>query len=105
MSGAAGSTGTGVTEVVSSVNAGSTEDLMMDLAQGSYYVAVVDYAGVAMRYSMCIRGIPFLAAIRSCGLILPGPPALARSKPRLSPFGSAGVGARHPSLFVPNRRP
>src|SRR5256886_13752455 len=100
-----GSTGTGVTEVASSVNAGSTEDLMMHLAQGSYYVALVDYAGVAMRYSMCIRGIPSLAAIRSCGLVLPGPPALARSKPRLSPFSSAGVSSRRPSLFVPNRRP
>src|SRR2546421_8019078 len=99
------STFTTLTEVGSSVNAGSTEDLMVDLAAGSYYLAVVDYAGVAMRYFMCICGVPPGAGLRSCGLVLPGPPALARSKPRLSPFSSAGVSSRRPSLFVPNRRP
>jgi hypothetical protein len=68
-----GSTGS-LTEVGSSVNAGSTENLMVDLAAGSYYLAVVDYAGVAMRYSMCIRTITLLAP-KTCGLIFPGPPS------------------------------
>ena len=94
---------TTLTEVGSSVNAGSTEDLMIDLAAGSYYLAVIDYAGVAMRYSMCIRGIPALAALRSCNLILPGPPAPTRSKlrPQASPMVGA-PGGRRP--FFPLRR-
>jgi hypothetical protein len=75
-----GSTGSNVSEVGSSVNAGSTENLMLNLPAGSYYVAVVDYAGVAMRYSMCIRAIALLAVARSCNLILPGPPLPVRSK-------------------------
>ena len=65
-----GSTGPGVTEVGSSVNAGSTENLLLGLGAGSYYVAVVDYAGVAMRYSMCIKQVPFIGS-RTCNLILP----------------------------------
>ncbi len=97
--------GTTLTEVGSSVNAGSTEDLMVDLAAGSYYLAVIDYAGVAERYSLCIRGIPFLASLRSCNLILPGPPAPgpARSKlrPQASPMAAA-PGGRRP--FFPLRR-
>lgn len=68
-----GSTGSGVFEVGSSTNAGSTEDLSLNLGSGgSYYVAVVDYAGVAMRYSMCIRFVPALG-IPTCNLIAPGP--------------------------------
>ncbi len=88
----------GLTQVASSVNAGSTEDLMVDLAQGSYYLAVVDYAGAAMRYSMCIRGIPALALARSCNLILPGPPAPARSK-RLPQASATVTESARRSLF------
>jgi hypothetical protein len=96
--------GATLTEVGSSVNAGSTEDLMISLAAGSYYLAVVDYAGVAMRYSLCIRGVQALAAARSCGLILPGPPAPLRSKqrPQLAPSAVAPGGRRG---FFPLRRP
>ena len=98
-----GSTGPGVTEVGSSVNAGSTENLLLGLGAGSYYVAVVDYAGVAMRYSMCIKQVPFIGS-RTCNLILPGPAVPAASK-RL-PQPSAGVSGRaHNSLLGPRRRP
>ena len=76
-----GSTGP-LNEVGSSVNAGSAEDLMLDLPAGSYYVGVVDYAGAAMRYSMCIRAIPLLTLQRSCALIQPGPTVPGRSKAR-----------------------
>jgi hypothetical protein len=68
-----GSTGS-LGEVGSSVNSGSTESLMVDLAAGSYYLAVVDYDGVPTRYSMCVRAIPALG-LKTCGLILPGPPS------------------------------
>jgi len=76
------STATGLTEVGSSVNSGSSENLMLNLAAGSYYLAVVDYAGVAERYSICIRAIPVLAGVRTCGLILPGAAMPSRSKIR-----------------------
>lgn len=89
-----GSTGSGVFDVGSSVNAGSTEDLMLDLPAGSYYLAVVDYAGVAMRYSMCMRVIPVLAVVRTCGLILPGPAVPVRSKVVRRPLGSSFLGPR-----------
>jgi hypothetical protein len=97
--------GTTLTEVGSSVNAGSTEDLMVDLAAGSYYLAVIDYAGVAERYSLCIRGITLLATARSCNLILPGPPAPGPARTKLRPQASpmAAPGGWRP--FFPLRRP
>jgi len=102
-----GSTGP-LTEVDSSVAAGSTESIMADLPAGSYYLAVVDYAGVAERYSMCVRAITALALNRTCSLIFPGPPARTprRSKPRpqLSNPLSAPSGMPH-SLFGSFRRP
>jgi len=102
-----GSTGSGVFDVGSSVNAGSTENLMLDLAAGSYYLAIVDYAGVAQRYSMCIRMIPVLAVIRTCAMILPGPAEPRKSKGQ-RPAAAAtmtGTEGRAGSLFVRPRRP
>ncbi len=84
-----GSTGN-LTVVDSSVNLGSTEDLKMNLAAGSYYLAVVDFAGVPERYSLCIREIPLLTS-GTCALILPGPPAPAYSKRR--PISAPAVDA------------
>jgi hypothetical protein len=98
-----GSTGSGVFEVGSSINAGSTENLMLPLAAGSYYVAVVDYAGVAMRYSMCIRRIP-ATGVPFCGLILPGPPSAGAPKRVQQPAASPAVGGGNSSLFT-RRRP
>lgn len=74
-----GSTGPALSEVASSVKSGSTESLVLDLPAGSYYLAAVDFAGSAMRYSMCIRLIPALTP-KTCTLILPGPPAPQHSK-------------------------
>ncbi len=100
-----GSTGSSVSEVGSSVNAGSTENLMLDLPAGSYYVAVVDYAGVAMRYSMCIRAIPLLAPIRTCTLIQPGPAVPGRSKARPQASAPLSGSTRNNSLFGLRRLP
>ena len=99
-----GSTGP-LTEVGSSVNAGSAEDLMLDLPAGSYYVGVVDYAGVAMRYSMCIRAIPLLALVRSCALIQPGPALPGRSKARPPATGAAPLSDARDSFLGSHRRP
>ena len=84
-----GSTGN-LTVVDSSVNSGSTENLTMNLAAGAYYLAVVDFAGVPERYSLCIREVPLLT-VGSCNLILPGPPVRASTK-RL-PLAAPSVGA------------
>ena len=100
-----GSTGSDVSEIGSSTKAGSTENLMLSLAAGSYYVAVVDYAGVAMRYSMCIRRVPALT-VPACPLIAPGP-AVAGAPKRMSPpaaAASAAADIRRNSLFM-RRRP
>ena len=98
-----GSTGSNVTEVGSSQNAGSTENLVLGLSAGSYYVAVVDYAGVAMRYSMCIRQIPAIG-VRTCNLILPGPvvPGATKARPQASPRVSGG---RRSSFLGSRARP
>lgn len=98
-----GSTGSGVFEVGSSINSGSFENLMLDLAAGSYYVAVVDYAGVAMRYSMCMRRIP-ATGLPACGLIAPAPPVAGAPKRLQKPAAAAAVNDRSRALFL-RRRP
>ncbi|MFN2571385.1 MAG: hypothetical protein ABR537_07220, partial [Gemmatimonadales bacterium] len=100
-----GSTGPDLSEVGSSVNAGSTEDLMLDLPAGSYYLAAADYAGVAMRYSMCIRVIPALALQRSCSLILPGPAMPQHSKARPQASARTSGSTRSSFLGTRSRRP
>ncbi len=98
-----GSTGS-LTEAGSSVGNGSSENLMVDLAQGSYYLAVVDYAGVATRYSMCVRAIQALASIRTCNLIFPGPtpsaPPRSKRQQLTTPF-SRTSGVPSPLFRVP----
>lgn len=105
--GVPGSTGN-LTTVGSSTNAGSSESLTLNLAAGSYYLAVVDYAGVAERYALCIREIPLLTA-PTCNLILPAPPvrALMRGKrPRQAAAVAPALDRTvlQGSLFVPRRR-
>ena len=97
-----GSTGN-LFEVGSSVNVGSDETFMLDLPAGSYYLAVVDYAGVVMRYSMCIRAIAALAVVRTCNLVLPGPPAPLHSKPRPALAASEAGGGRGSLLLRAGR--
>ena len=99
-----GSSGSGVFEVGSSIKTGSSESLMLNLSAGSYYVAVVDYAGVAMRYSMCIRKIPGLT-LPSCPLLASPPPSFGAPKRVQQPSASAGAatGSRSGSLFQRGR--
>ena len=98
-----GSTGSNVAQVGSSTRTGSTESLMLNLAAGSYYVAVVDYAGVATRYSMCMRMIPALG-VPVCTLVAPGPAVLGSPKRLASPSASTAVDPRRGSLFMKRRR-
>lgn len=99
-----GSTGSSVFEVGSSTKAGSSESLMLGLSAGSYYVAVVDYAGVATRYSMCMRKVPALG-LQICPLLASPPASYGVPKRTAQPSASAqgGRDARG-SLFV-KRRP
>ena len=99
-----GSTGSDVSEVGSSIKAGSSESLTLTLSAGSYYVAVVDYAGVATRYSMCIRKTSIVNPV--CTLIA-SPPASGGAPKRVaqpSTSAPAATGTRG-SLFGERRRP
>ena len=97
-----GSTGSNVSEVGSSTATGSSESLTLNLSAGSYYVAVVDYAGVATRYSMCIRKASVVTP--SCALIA-SPPSSFGTPKRAQPSVSAAAGASRGSLFERRRRP
>ncbi|HUC41521.1 MAG TPA: hypothetical protein VMR92_11835, partial [Gemmatimonadales bacterium] len=101
-----GSTGSGVIEVGSSTKTGSSENLMLNLAAGSYYVAVVDYAGVATRYSMCIRKI-VLGGPAVCNLIASPPASVGAPKRMEQPSASARAApdSRSGSLLVKRHRP
>jgi hypothetical protein len=100
-----GSTGSDVSEVGSSTAAGSSESLTLNLSAGSYYVAVVDYAGVATRYSMCIRKASVVTP--SCALIASPPSSLGAPKRAQQPSAAAAAatGASRGSLFERRRRP
>jgi hypothetical protein len=102
-----GVSGPGVAEVASSLAPGSTESLVAGLSGNSaYYLAVTDFAGVATRYSLCMRVVTPLG-LRVCPLILPGPPAPVSSTratraPRRTAAPAPAAGAAG-SLF--GRRP
>ena len=98
-----GSTGSDVSEVGSATKAGSTENLMLSLGAGSYYVAIVDYAGVATRYSMCMRKIPALG-VPSCALVAapPAPEGAPKRAPRRA--ASATPATVNGTMFV-RRKP
>jgi hypothetical protein len=95
--------GSGVMDIVGqSIAPGSSEDLLVDLPAGSYYLAVVDFAGVVTRYSMCVRVV---AVLPNCGPLAGSPPAPGTSPsrlkvPRASP--AAPVRSGKPALL---RRP
>jgi hypothetical protein len=99
--------GTSVMDIVAqSLVPGSSETLVTRLPAGAYYIAVTDFAGVATRYSMCIKIFAF-AAPRSCTLILPGAPVSTSSRAiqrarRLA--ASAGVTSPTATPFL-GRRP
>jgi hypothetical protein len=100
-----GSTGSSVSEVGSATATGSSESLTLNLSAGSYYVAVVDYAGVATRYSMCIRKTAVLNP--ACNLMASPPPSLGAPKRTAQPAAATRAAAdmRADSLFVQRRRP
>jgi hypothetical protein len=81
-------------EITSSVASGSFDDLSVKLPAGSYYVVVVDYAGVATRYSMCMsaRRAALLGG-NNCGLFPGGPvqPLAQGPKPARAPVGGAAM--------------
>ena len=77
------------------VSHGSASSLNLLLTPGDYYVAVVDSAGVATRYSLCMAigttcvlpapGAPSLVATREAAVLRPIAPYLMR--PRGAPRG------------------
>jgi len=116
-------TGTGLNIVAADTAAGSFADVSVTApaspANSAYYIAVVDFAGVPTRYSLCLLGAAVLPG--PCTLI-PAPPAPAPSlaaarsrrsrlerRAHLAPFGAppATPHRRAGSIFDPwqNARP
>ena len=62
--------------------AGSDADLRPNLATGDYYLAVVDYAGTATRYEVCLATITVLAMGPCAGAAFPTAPLGASRRVR-----------------------
>jgi hypothetical protein len=82
------STSTGLTLVGADTAAGSTSNITLSLnAGGSYYVAVVDFAGVPTRYSLCmVRGAGILPPLPCTPILATVSAALGASPPLPSPI-------------------
>ena len=90
-----------VSVVAADTSAGSDVNLTPSLATGDYYLAVVDFAGTATTYEVCVGWVPLLS-VGTCNTpTWPSPPATASAAPRRRRTSNAG--ARSP-LF-PSRRP
>ncbi len=86
--------------IAADTTAGSDADLRPALATGDYYLAVVDFAGTATMYEVCVGYIPVLPPGTCNTPPWPSPPATTRSAPRRRRTSAAG--ARSP--VVPSRR-
>ena len=62
--------------------AGSDVDLRPGLATGDYYLTVVDFAGTATRYEVCVATITLLGAGPCAGAAFPSSPLGATPSPR-----------------------
>jgi len=81
-----------ITKIASATSAGSVENLTVGLAAGSYYVVVTDFAGVATRYSMCMR--LSASALIDCtpltsALVAAPSASVIRRRERFQPLGQA----------------
>lgn len=76
------STGQGLNVVAFDTSKGSSSDITTTLTAGtSYYVAVVDFAGVPMRYSLCMtRGFALCALSPNAALSPDAPAPLSRRR-------------------------
>lgn len=74
-------------ELFSSTAVGSSEDLTVNLPAGLYYVVIVDYAGVATPYSMCMSARR-VVLLNGCTLLASPPVPMAPRAPKPTrPFG------------------
>ena len=88
-----------VSVVAADTSAGSDVNLTPSLATGDYYLAVVDFAGTATTYEVCVGWVPLLS-VGTCNTpTWPSPPATASAAPRRRPSSAA---SRSP--FVAKRR-
>jgi len=67
--------------VLADTAAGSDVNRTTSLATGDYYVAVVDFAGTATTYEVCVGTVPVLGG-GFCNTNFPVPPPLIRSRRR-----------------------
>jgi hypothetical protein len=90
-----------VSVVAADTSAGSDVNLTPSLATGDYYLAIVDFAGTATTYEVCVGYVPFLAPGTCNTPIWPSPPAGTSAAPRRRRTSAAGARA----LFAPSRSP
>jgi hypothetical protein len=81
--------------------AGSDVNRTAGLATGDYYLAVVDFAGTATYYEVCVGTLSVLGA-GPCATGFPSPPAAAPAAPR--PAGGRPTGRMPPRGLIPPRR-
>jgi hypothetical protein len=92
-----------VSVVAADTSAGSDVNLTPSLATGDYYLAIVDFAGTATTYEVCVGVVPLLQP-GSCNTpAWPSPPA--RTATRNHVRRAARAVAPRPSLLAPGRRP
>jgi len=90
-----------VSVVAADTSAGSDVNLTPSLATGDYYLAIVDFAGTATTYEVCVGYVPLLAPGTCNTPIWPSPPAGTSAAPRRRRTSATGARA----LFAPSRSP
>ena len=91
---------TATTELFSSTAVGSNEDITVSLPAGLYYVVIVDYAGVATPYSMCLSARR--AVLLNACTLLPSPPVAMTPR---APKPTRGIGPHLTAPLVPGESP
>jgi Big-like domain-containing protein len=94
------STDTSISIVAADTSAGSDGNVTPSLATGDYYLVIVDFAGAATTYEVCVGYVPLLSP-GTCTAAWPAPPASTSPTTRLRRAAAAGARSR----FVPSRRP
>ena len=90
-----------VSVVAADTSAGSDVNLTPSLATGDYYLAIVDFAGTATTYEVCVGWVQLLSAGTCNTPTWPSPPATASTAPSRRRTSAAGARA----LFAPSRSP
>ena len=86
--------------LLADTTAGSDVNRTVNLATGDYYLVIVDFAGVATTYEVCVGTVPFLGG-GPCSTGFPAPPASSSLRRRSALVRLSG---RRLPLPTPGRR-